>query len=95
MAKRKTAKVKDLRPEKITDKQLEKIQGIINNINRAQLELGMMETRKHNVLHTIAGIQDQLKLMQTEFEDQYGTTDVDIQTGAINYPENGQADKKD
>ena len=30
------------------------------------------------------------------FEKEYGTADVDIQTGIINYPkENGEADKKD
>ena len=95
MAKTKTAKVKDLRPEKITDKQLEKIQGTINNLNKIQLDIGMLETRKHGMLHGIAGMQDQLTLMQQELEKDYGTTDIDITNGTINYPENGQADKKD
>ena len=95
MAKTKTAKVKDLRPEKITDEQLEKIQGIINNLNKIQLDIGMLETRKHGMLHGIAGMQDQLTLMQQELEKDYGTTDIDITNGTINYPENGQADKKD
>ena len=95
MAKTKTAKVKDLRPEKITDKQLEKIQGTINNLNKIQLDIGMLETRKHGMLHGIAGMQDELTLMQQELEKDYGTTDIDITNGTINYPENGQADKKD
>ena len=95
MAKTKTSKVKDLRPEKITDKQLEKIQGTINNLNKIQLDIGMLETRKHGMLHGIAGMQDQLTLMQQELEKDYGTTDIDITNGTINYPENGQADKKD
>ena len=95
MAKTKTAKVKDLRPDKITDKQLEKIQGIINNLNKIQLDIGMLETRKHGMLHGIAGMQDQLTLIQQELEKDYGTTDIDITNGTINYPENGQADKKD
>ena len=95
MAKRKTAKVKDLRPDKITDKQLEKIQGIINNLNKIQLDIGMLETRKHGMLHGIAGMQDELTLMQQELEKDYGTTDIDITNGTINYPENGQTDKKD
>jgi hypothetical protein len=55
-----------------------------------------METRKHGVLHSIATIQDKLTLVQTEFEKDYGTTDVNIQDGTINYPkENGETDKKD
>ena len=37
MAKTKTSKVKDLRPEKITKEQLDKVQKTINNINRSQL----------------------------------------------------------
>ena len=71
IAKTKTAKVKDLRPEKITDKQLEKIQGIINNLNKIQLDIGMLETRKHGMLHGIAGMQDELTLMQQELEKDY------------------------
>ena len=101
MAKRKTPKVDkivDLKPkaEKITDEQLKKVQGIVNAINRAQLDLGMLETRKHQMLHTIMTVQDQLTIMQGEFEKEYGTFDIDIQTGVINYPkQNGEANKKD
>ena len=103
MAKRKTPKVKkeeivDLtpKPEKITDEQLKRIQSTINNINQHQMEIGITETRKHNLLHNIAGVQDQLTLMQGEFEKDYGTTDINIQTGEINYPkENGEANKED
>ncbi len=101
MAKRKTPKVDkiiDLKPkaEKITDEQLQKVQGTVNAINRAQLDLGMMETRKHSLLHNIATIQDQLTILQGEFEKEYGTYDIDIQTGIINYKEeNVEADKKD
>ena len=101
MAKVKTPKkekIVDLKPkaEKITDEQLQKVQGIVNTINQAQLDLGMLETRKHNMLHNITAIQDQLTIMQNEFEKEYGTYDINIQTGVINYKEeNVEADKKD
>ena len=96
MAKTKTPKVKDLRPEKITDEQLAKVQVNINNINRAQLEIGSIESKKHNILHSIAGLQEELSSLQKEFQEQYGTFDVSIQDGTINYPkDNGKADKKD
>ena len=99
MAKVKTPKkekIVDLKPkaEKITDEQLKKVQSIVNTLNRAQLELGMMETKKHSLLHTIVTIQDQLTLMQSEFEKEYGTNDINIQTGEINY-EDGETNKKD
>ena len=101
MAKRKTPKadkIVDLKPkaEKITEEQLSKVQNTVNGINRTQLEIGSIELRKHELLHSIAGLRDQLTLLQSEFEKEYGTFDVYIQTGAINYPqENGEADKKD
>jgi len=92
MAKRKTKKeeVIDLKPkvEKITDKQLKDIQDIINNINMSELEIGRVETRKHRILHSIAILNDKLTLMQSEFEKEYGTSDINIQTGEIKYPEN-------
>ena len=95
MAKRKTPKIKDLRPEKITDEQLKKIQNTVNGINRAQMEIGQVETRKHELLHGIAGFRDQLTILQTEFEKEYGSVDINIENGTINYPDNGETDKKD
>mgnify|MGYP001472638678 CR=1 FL=1 len=78
---KKKDKVVDLKPEKITDEQLKKVQDLVNTINRGQLELGVMETRKHMLLHNVAGIQEQLTVMQNEFQEQYGTFDINIQDG--------------
>ena len=101
MAKRKTPKTEnviDLTPkaEKITDEQLKKLQEVISNLNRSQMEIGQMETRKHELLHNVAVLRDGLTLLQSEFEKEYGTVDINIQNGIINYPpDNGEADKKD
>ena len=92
------AKIKELKgikPEKITEDQLKKVQDTVNSINRAQLEIGSMEIQKHEMMHNIAGLRDELTLLQGEFEKEYGTFDINIQDGLINYPENGEADKKD
>ena len=90
----KKEKLVDLKPKKVTDEQLKKVQSIINMLNRAQLELGIMETRKHSLLHDVTNIQKKLNLMQDEFEKQYGTNNINIQTGEIKYPENGEVNKK-
>ena len=106
MAKRKTKKetVVDLasKPEKITDEQLKNIQSSINSINQHQMEIGNIETRKHHMLHNLASMQDRMTLMQNEFQKDYGTIDINIQDGTINYPpenpnlpDNGETDKKD
>jgi hypothetical protein len=100
MAKTKTKKEKivDLKPkaEKISEEQLKKVQGTINNINRTQLDMGSIEIQKHEMLHRIAGLKDELTLLQDEFQKEYGTYDVNIVDGTINYPkENGEVNKKD
>ena len=98
MAKGTNAKIKELKgikPEKITDEQLVKVQETVNNINRAQLEIGSIELKKHEMMHQIAGLRDGLTVLQTEFDKDYGTFDINIQDGTINYPNNGEADKKD
>ena len=88
MAKGTNAKIKELKgikPEKITDEQLKKVQDTVNNINRAQLEIGSIELKKHEMMHQIAGLRDELTLLQTEFDKEYGTFDINIQDGTINY----------
>ena len=95
MAKNTSKKIKELKgikPEKVTDKQLSKIQGIINNINRSQLELGSMELKKHEMMHNMATLKDGLISLQSELEKEYGTFDINIQDGTINYEDNVKAD---
>ena len=90
----KKEKVIDLKHEKITDEQLKKIQDTVNGMNRAQLEIGTMELKKHEMLHGISGLREELVVLQKQLEKDYGTFDVNIVNGTINYPENGEADKK-
>ena len=85
-------KVVDLKPEAISEEQLQKIQGIVNMMNRGQMDLGLLETRKHGMLHNIATIQDQLTVIQGELEKEYGTYDINIQNGVINYKEDEPSD---
>ena len=92
MGKKKKEKVVDLRPEKISDEQLNKVQQIINAMNRGQMDLGILETRKHRMLHDIAAVQDNLSAMQNEFQEQYGTFDINVQDGTINYKEDEPSD---
>ena len=93
------AKIKELkteRPEKVSEAQLSRIKNIVDRINNAQMNIGQLEARKHQLLHGIAGTNDELALLQDELDKEYGTNDVNIQDGTINYPkENGEADKKD
>ena len=93
MAKTKKTESK---PEKITNEELNQVQSVINDVNRAQLEIGSFESKKHNLLHHVAQLQEKLGALQVEFEKTYGTADINIQDGTINYPkENGKVNKED
>ncbi len=95
MAKNTSAKIKELKgikPEKITDEQLEKVQAVINDINKSQIEIGQMETKKHAIMHHISALQEAVGEIRQEFEKEYGTADINIQDGIINYEDNVKAD---
>ena len=92
MAKAKKEEVVDLKPKNVSDDQLKKIQSIVDRINKAQMDIGALEARKHQALHFIAGVNDELTLMQEQLKKEYGTDDINIMDGTINYPkENGEA----
>ena len=93
---RKIKELKGIKPEKITKEQLEEVQKLINDINRSQMELGQIETKKHAILHHVSMLQEGVGKLRETFEKDYGTSDINIQDGIINYTkENGEADKKD
>ena len=69
--------------EKITDEQLTELQGHVNRINQAQLQLGQFESQKHVVLNAIPEFQKQLKEFQDKLEDEYGKVSINIQDGTI------------
>ena len=86
MAKNTSKKIKELRgekPTKISNEHLNKMQNIINNINRGQMEIGSLETRKHALLKHVINFQEELTLMQETLKKEYGTDNINIQTGQI------------
>jgi hypothetical protein len=88
MAKNTTKKIKELKgekPEKISNEHLNKMQGIINNLNRSQIEIGSIETQKHALAHHVMTIQEDLRSMQENLKEEYGTDNINIHTGEINY----------
>tara|TARA_Y100001951_G_scaffold8854_1_gene5545 strand:- start:359 stop:616 length:258 start_codon:yes stop_codon:yes gene_type:complete len=84
MAKTKKAS----KPTKITNEELNKLQDTVNIINKAQMQIGMLQSNIHQLLHHIAGKNDELALMQSNFKESYGTDDINISDGTIKYNEN-------
>ena len=84
--------VEDIKVEKITDEQLQELQGCVNKINQAQLQLGQLESQKYSLVGAIPQLQKELKDFQDKLEEQYGKVSINIQDGTIQeLPENEQA----
>tara|TARA_R110002167_G_scaffold302480_2_gene506803 strand:- start:668 stop:970 length:303 start_codon:yes stop_codon:yes gene_type:complete len=94
MGKRKTPKkdrIVDLspKPEKIESQELIKLQSLIKGINKAQAQIGMIEVQKHSALHDIMEMRGYLAGIQKDFQKKYGSFDIDLEDGTINYNKNG------
>ena len=90
MAKNTVKKIKELKgekPTKISNEHLSKMQEIINNLNRGQMEIGSLETRKYALLNHVTSFQNDLASVQEELNKEYGTDNINIHTGEINYDE--------
>ena len=81
----------DLKPkaEKITEEQLKNLQSVVNDNNTIQFRVGALEAQKHELIHQQAGVQSKIVELQNTFSKEYGTFDVDLADGTINYPTNG------
>ena len=74
---------------KITDDQLARLQEVVNDNNAIQFRVGALEAQKHELMHKQAGVQEKIVQLQNAFSEEYGTFDVNLQDGTINYPDNG------
>ena len=84
----KKEKVIDLKPkvEKISDNHLNDLQKVVNTINAIQFNIGKIEAQKHHLLHNLDEAQKGIKSMQDMLVKEYGTYDVNIDDGTINWP---------
>jgi len=69
--------------EKISEDHLTELQGHVNKINQAQLQLGGLESQKHSLLHAVVNMQTELTEFQNKLEEEYGKVSINIQDGSI------------
>ena len=84
----KKEKVIDLKPkvDKISEQHLKELQAVVNNINGIQFNIGKIEAQKHHLLHDLVKTQDRVTLFQDKLVKEYGTYDVNLDDGKINWP---------
>jgi hypothetical protein len=85
------AKTKDL---KIKDEQLTKLQGLVNQINSAETQLGRLEAQKYEIIGMLPGFKKELNDFQVELEGEYGRVSISVVDGTIKEMEN-ETDQKD
>ena len=89
---KKKEKVVDLKPEKISEEDLRELQNVVSAINKLQFDIGTMEVQKHNALHSLFQGNEKLGEIQAKLTEEYGTADINIQTGIIKYKEDEPSD---
>ena len=89
---KKKEKVIDLKPEKISEEELKELQNTVAAINKLQFDIGTMEAQKHSALHALFQGNDKLNQIQKSFQEKYGSNDIVIQDGTINYKEDEPSD---
>tara|TARA_R110002020_G_scaffold9624_4_gene37831 strand:+ start:818 stop:1123 length:306 start_codon:yes stop_codon:yes gene_type:complete len=83
--KEKTIELKQ-RVEKISEEHLKELQNLVNGINGTQFNIGKIEAQKHELLHNLSVIQNRVQLMQDTLTKEYGSYDVSLEDGTINWP---------
>jgi predicted metalloenzyme YecM len=66
---------------KITQEQLEELQGYVGKLNNAATQIGNLELQKHQINHVAAEVQSDLNKFQTKLEEKYGKVSINIQDG--------------
>jgi|TARA_R100001463_G_scaffold29358_1_gene66759 hypothetical protein len=84
----KKEKLVDLEPkvDKISDGHLKEMQEIINITNNIQFNIGKLEGQKHGLLHELGLSQKKILNLQETLSKEYGSFDINIADGTINYP---------
>ena len=92
MGKKKKEKVVDLKPEKISEEELTELRNVVSAINKLQFDIGQLEAQKHGALHALVEGSSKLNDLRAVMDEKYGTSDVNIQNGTINYKNDEPSD---
>ena len=85
----------DIKPkvDKISSEHLKELQEIVNIVNNVQFNIGKIEGQKHTLLHELVLSQNKIIDMQDKLSKEYGTFDINVTDGTINWPKENKDEK--
>lgn len=80
---------------KIKDEQLSKLQDLQTKLNGLLNQIGILEANKHALLHEMAGVNKEVEEFKVELENEYGSININLETGEYSKIEKDEANKED
>jgi|TARA_R100001198_G_scaffold87761_2_gene63078 hypothetical protein len=80
---------------KIKEEELKLIKEQQKNLSKLVNEIGLVETQKHGLLHEIAVVNKDIRDYKEVLEAEYGSINIDLETGEYTNVEKDVEDKKD
>jgi len=88
MAKKKIEKVVN----KLEEQELESVLKSQDSIGRTVQQIGMLESDKHELLHTLASLRTEQEKIKSKLEEKYGSININLNDGSF---EEIKADKQE
>jgi hypothetical protein len=67
--------------KQVTQEQLEKIRNQQRDLNSILTNIGVLESQKHSLLHSLADLNRVIEETKVELENQYGAVNINLETG--------------
>ena len=83
MSNVKTLEVEAKEVKSISKDQLKSLQEGVSKQNQLQMQIGGIEGQKAELIIQLQGVVKELSKLQADLEEEFGTVNVDLQTGAI------------
>ena len=83
MSEVKTLDVEAKEVKSISKNQLKGLQDTVNKQNQIQMQIGGLEGHKAGLITQLQGVVKELSDLQAGLEKEYGSVNIDLQTGEI------------
>jgi vacuolar-type H+-ATPase subunit D/Vma8 len=71
----------------LTDEQLRILKSKLEVLTRIHAEIGLLESKKHELLHNAVAAKTKLQDYQKELQEEYGDVSINIDDGTFSKPE--------